>query len=355
MRDADPMTAAVQAGGARTSAAVRHRLPWRARLSGGTLAHVVLVIVFVLATLLRLDALTGRFGQVSQPAWLQALQSGSQALVGVLSLPVADWEPEPEYPHREGPPTHYRSDPYTYLQRAREMSSFYGAHYREPVFPFVVKLFLWMLNDQDIAVSFASATFSVLCVLATYFMGALAFSRWVGCAAALGMAVEHNAIAWGVAGWRDDAFAFAVGLSICTMLYYRRKPSIGSAVALGASAALACLTRIFSVSFLAPGFFFLLLSTAGSWSQRLRGVMIAALTAMALVAPYLVNCWREFGDPLYTLNAPPTTPSSSDWIRSRLQPTPKTFPRCGSFSTACSSARSPSHGTLRRSGRMSWC
>ena len=81
MRDADPMTAAVQAGGARTSA-VRHRLPWLARLSGGTLAHVVLVIVFVLATVLRLDALTGRFGHVNQPAWLQALQSGSQALVG---------------------------------------------------------------------------------------------------------------------------------------------------------------------------------------------------------------------------------------------------------------------------------
>jgi 4-amino-4-deoxy-L-arabinose transferase-like glycosyltransferase len=248
MRDADPMTATVQAGGARTSAAVRHRLPWLARLSGGTLAHAVLVIVFVLATV------------------------------------------------------------------------------------------------------------SVLCVLATYFMGALAFSRWVGCAAALGIAVEREVIAWGVADWRDDAFAFAVALSICAMLYHRRKPSIGSAVALGASAALACLTRIFSVSFLAPGFFLLLVSPAGSWQRRLRGVMTAALTAMALVAPYLVNCWREFGDPLYTLNAPPTTPSSSDWIPSRRrQPTPKTFPRCGSFSTACSSARSPSHGTLRRSGRMSWC
>jgi hypothetical protein len=52
MRDADPISATVQAGGARTSAAVRHRLPWLARLSGGTLTHVVLVVVFVLATLL---------------------------------------------------------------------------------------------------------------------------------------------------------------------------------------------------------------------------------------------------------------------------------------------------------------
>lgn len=318
----------------RTPEAARPRLAWVAPPSGRVLAYGLLVMVTVSATVLRLDALTGMFGHVNQPVWLQALQSGSQTLVGDLALPVEKWEPEAEYPHRDGPPTHYRSDPYTYLQRAREMKSFYGAHYREPVFPFVVKCFLWMLSDQDVAVSFASATFSVLCVLATYFMGALAFSRWVGCAAALGMAVERDVIAWGVSGWRDDAFAFAVALSICAMLYHRRRPSIGTAVALGASAALACLTRIFSVSFLAPGFLFLLLSPEGSWSQRLRGVMIAALTAMVLVAPYLVNCWREFGDPLYTLNyqplyylaaeqaQSPTTPGAVGYIGEKLASAP---------------------------------
>ena len=39
------------------------------------------------------------------------------------------------------------------------MTSFYGAHFREPVFPFAVKSYLWLLDDQDVAVSFASATF----------------------------------------------------------------------------------------------------------------------------------------------------------------------------------------------------
>jgi hypothetical protein len=320
MHDDGTMTATDQNEGVRTSVAVRHRLARLARLSGRTLPYVLLAVAILLATVLRLDALTGRFGHVSQPAWLQALQRGSQTLVGILDPPVAGWEPEPEYPHRDGPPTHYLSDPYTYLQRAREMNSFYGAHYREPVFPFVVKFYLWMLSGQDVAVSFASATFSVLCVLATYLMGALAFSRWVGCAAALGMAVEREVISWGVAGCRDDAFAFAVGLSICAMLYHRRKPSIGSAVALGTSAALACLTRIFSVSFLAPGFLFLLLWPVGSWSKRLRGVMIATLTAMVLVAPYLVNCWREFGDPLYTLNYQPRYYLAAEQVQSATTP-----------------------------------
>ena len=311
------MTATNENEGVRTPVAA---LPRLARLSGRTLPPVLFAVTILFATVLRLDALTGRFGHASQPAWVQSLQRGSQTLVDILDPPGANWEPEPEYPHRDGPPTHYLSDPYTYLQRAREMNSFYGAHYREPVFPFVVKLYLWMLSDQDVAVSFASATFSVLCVLATYLMGTLAFSRWVGCAAALGMAVEREVISWGVGGCRDDAFAFAVGLSICAMLYHQRNPSIGRAVALGTSAALACLTRIFSVSFLAPGFLILLMWPAGAWSQRLRGVAIATLTAMVLVAPYLVNCWREFGDPLYTLNYQPRYYLAAEQVQSSVTP-----------------------------------
>ena len=82
----------------------------------------------------------------------------------------------PTYPHRDGTATRYRSDPYTYLQYAREMRSFYAAHRREPLFPFVTKLFLWLLDQQDVAVSFASATFSVLAIVATYLLGATAFS-----------------------------------------------------------------------------------------------------------------------------------------------------------------------------------
>jgi 4-amino-4-deoxy-L-arabinose transferase-like glycosyltransferase len=330
MRDDGTSAATAQNQGPRTPVAVRQRLAWLARLSGRTLPVVLLAVVIVLATVLRLDALAGRFGHVSQPAWVQALQSGSQTLVGILHPQLTSWQPEPEYPHRDDRPSHYRSDPYTYLKRAREMGSFYGAHYREPVFPFVVKSYLWFLNGQDVAVSFASASFSVLCVLVAYFMGSMAFSRWVGCLAALGMAIEREVISWGVSGWRDDAFTFAVMLSACSMLYHRRKPSIGSAVALGVSAALACLTRIFSLSFLGPGFLYLLLWSADSWRHRLRDLAIATMTATVLVAPYLVNCWREFGDPLYTLNyqplaylawehaQPATTPGAVGYIGGKL-------------------------------------
>jgi hypothetical protein len=290
---------------------------------------LILAVALLLAAILRLDALTGRYGLVTHPTWVRALQGGSHSLAGLVS-PFGNWRLEAEFPHQDDRPSHYRSDPYTYLKRARAMGSFYGAHYREPVFPFAVKTFLKLLGDQDVAVSFASASFSMLCVLATYLLGSVAFSRWVGCLAALAIAIEWEVIVWGVSGWRDDAYACAVAFAACSMLLYRRTPSTARAVILGLSAAFACLTRIFSVSFLVPGVA-LLAWSPGSWRRSLRGVGIAAVTATVLVAPYLVNCWREFGDPLYTLNyqplaylgaegvSPSTPPGAVGYIAGKLR------------------------------------
>lgn len=316
---------------------------YRRRLAARVVPVAVLALVVVLAAALRLDALTGRYGQVDRPGWARAMQVGSQELVRMLGSPLGAWDIEPEHPHQDGPPTRYISDPYTYLRRARSMESFYGAHYREPVFPFVVKGYVWLLDDQNIAVSVASGTFSVLCVLAAYLLGTMAFSRWVGLAAALGMAIERDLVWWGISGWRDSAFTFMVMVSVCAILFYRDRPSPGRALALGVCAALACLTRIFSVTFLAPGFLYLLLRAPGCWRRRIRDVAIATITTAVLVAPYLLNCWRDYGDPLYALNyqplyylaaegagpsiavegvRPPTAPGALDYIGEKLLKTP---------------------------------
>src|SRR5207244_876997 len=82
------------------------------------------------------------------------------------------WDPAPVFPHRDGPPSAYRSDPYTYLQHAREMRFFYAASLREPLFPAATRVFLSLLGNQDVAVSFASGAFSVLAVWATFLLGA---------------------------------------------------------------------------------------------------------------------------------------------------------------------------------------
>ena len=299
-----------------------------------TIPLALLTLSLVVGSALRLDAITDRWGYVNGPRAVWWLQRGAHWFTGMFPPAVRDWSPEPEYPHQDDRPSRYRSDPYTYLRRAREMSSFYEAHHREPVFPYAVKGHLRALGDQDVAVSFASATFAILTILTTYAMGTLAFSRWAGGLAAFAFAIERDAIFWGVGGWRDDAFAFAVTLAVCALIRYARQPSGGNAVALGAVSALACLVRIFAITFLVPAFLYMLWSMTGPWRTRLQNLAIAAATAAVLVAPYLVNCWLVYGDPLYALNyqpvaylewenaSPATNPGAVGYIGSKLLTTP---------------------------------
>ena len=91
---------------------------------------------------------------------------------------------------------------YSYLKYAREMRSFYQAHVREPVFLATTRMFLAFTGDQDVGVSFASLSFSVLCVLATYLLGSALGGRWVGLLAALALAVEYEMVTWAPDGWR---------------------------------------------------------------------------------------------------------------------------------------------------------
>ena len=196
----------------------------------------------------------------------------------------------------------YISDPYTYLIYAREMTSFYAAHRREPLFPFATKVSLWLLNDQDVAVSVTSAVFSLLAVWATFLVGRIAFSAPTGLLAALGMAVEMEVITWGVGGWRDDAFTCAVLLTLWALLRYGQRPNTSNGILLGLAGGAACLVRITAMSFFLPGLVALWWMLRQPVRARVLGLSRVALIATVVVAPFLVNCWRVYGDPLYAIN-----------------------------------------------------
>lgn len=274
----------------------------RGRLSRRVLAIAVPALVVLCGAALRFDAFTAKYGLVDRPTWVRSVQQDLRGPLHALHPAVSDWSPIAPYPHRDGPPSLYRSDPYTYLQIAREMRSFYAAHYREPVFPFVTKVLLWLLANQDFAVSAASGLFSILLIAATYWLGAAAFSRMAGLAAALLLAIETDAIGWGVDGWRDEAFACAVVLCAWAMLRYRRQPTAARAAAIGVLSGLACLVRLTSLSFVAPASVWLWFADRRPWRSRLRDLGIAAAVAVVLVGPYVINCWRVYGDPLYAIN-----------------------------------------------------
>ena len=257
----------------------------------------VLLIGLVLAygSTLRLDALFRSYGPYDHPGWFVGLQETVAASAGAVVPSSWNW------PRREA--DYDEADPANYLAFAREMRSFYQAHVREPVFLAATRAWLGLTGGLDVSVSLASVSFSLLLVLATYLLGAAIASRAVGLAAAAALAVEHEVVALSIGGWRDEASAFFCVLSAWAFVRLRASPSLVNAVIVGVVAAGACLTRITSIVFVAPAMVCVWVGGGrAGLVPRSRLVGVAGLVLLALTAPYLVNCARAYGDPLYSIN-----------------------------------------------------
>jgi hypothetical protein len=217
--------------------------------------------------------------------------------------PVASWVRPAAYRWYHVDRPYVGGDPINYLKFAREMRSFYQAHVREPIFLALTRGFLWLLSNQDAAVSFASATGSILTILAAYLLGSVMLSRTAGLAVSFMVAVEYDLISWSGDGWRDDVFMAMVVLSAWAFLRCRRTPTLQDAVLLGVATAGACLTRITALTFVLPALAWLVIDgDAASRRQRLRCASAAALVCAVFVAPYLISCAIATGDPLYAID-----------------------------------------------------
>jgi 4-amino-4-deoxy-L-arabinose transferase-like glycosyltransferase len=257
------------------------------------LAAVLLLSAY--AALIRLDALVEKYGTVDHPRWAAVLTTGVAPLGRRLRPFATGWSRVPQ-PYEGG-------DPINYLRYAREMQSFYQAHVREPVFLALTRACLWLLDDQDIALSFASALGSVLLVAGTWLVAASFLSRPSALAVALLMAVEYDVVTWSVDGWRDDTFAATVLWVTWACLRVRRDPSTRNMLLLGVLAGISCLTRITALSFVVPALVWLVLDARrAERPRRARGTAIAAAAATVLVAPYLVSCAIATGDPFLSIN-----------------------------------------------------
>ena len=256
---------------------------------------VLALLITACAGLLRLDAFVGKYGTLDHPAWARVLTLNVAPLGALLRPSSVAWK-------REARP-YVGGDPINYLQYGREMRSFYQAHVREPIFLAVTRGFLALLDDQDAAVSFASAAGSILAVLGIYLLGAELVSRAAGFAAALVLAGDFDVITWAPDGWRDDTFMAAVVFAAWAFLRFRRSATGRNAVLLGVTAAVVCLTRITALSFVLPALAWLIIDCPPA-QRRARAKMGAgALMIMTLlVAPYLISCWLATGDPLFAIN-----------------------------------------------------
>jgi hypothetical protein len=250
------------------------------------------LVITLYGGLLRFEALEANYGWLGQPAWSERLARLVGPAIKHLRPSSIVWGPTRD--------PYVGSDPINYLKYAREMTHFYQGHTREPVFLALTRAYLWLTGGRDISLSFASATGATLAILATYLLGAAAFSKGVGLGAALALAIEVTAIARSFEGWRDDTFMFVVALTGWSFLRLRQQPGRTTGIIAGLAAAAACLTRITSLSFVIPGLLWLLVETRGRAVQK--DVRLAALVLVVLVAPYLVNCARVFGDPFVSIS-----------------------------------------------------
>jgi 4-amino-4-deoxy-L-arabinose transferase-like glycosyltransferase len=264
---------------------VRWQWAWRAAV----------VVVVAYAAILRLEILFDRYGPVDHPQWLVTLEHVTDAVRPALVPSSWQW-PKVDLPYVGG-------DPINYLKFARELRHFYAATIREPVFLETIRLYLKLTGGQDIAISFASLTFSVLCVLATYLLGRVAVSRPVGLAAACALAIEREFSAWAPDGWRDETFAAFVVLTAWALLRLDERRTWRAAAVVGLVSAAACLTRITSLSFVIPGLVWAAWPRdRASWRRPVGLAAAAAALAAALVLPYLINCRVKTGDALIAVN-----------------------------------------------------
>jgi 4-amino-4-deoxy-L-arabinose transferase-like glycosyltransferase len=262
------------------------RTPW---------VPVLLVLVTVYGALLRFDVFVQRYGTLDHPWWARVVTQDIAPLARHLHPSAYRWY------HVDQP--YVGGDPINYIKYAREMRSFYQAHVREPIFLALTRTYLWVLADQDVAVSFASMTGSIVTIIAAYLLGTAMLSRLAGVVLSFILAMEYELISWSVDGWRDDVFMATVTFSAWAFVRCQRDPSRKNAVFLGVATAAACLTRITALSFVLPGFAWLIVDRGGQTRpQRARMVTAGALLCALIVAPYLVNCAIATGDPLYAIN-----------------------------------------------------
>lgn len=265
------------------------------RRFASALPLTLVLVAMVYGSLLRVEVLVDRYGTLDHPSWARVLTQNLAPLAKPLHPSQFRW-------YRVDQP-YVGGDPINYIKYAREMRSFYQAHVREPIFLALTRAYLWLLDDQDIAVSFASMTGSILTIVAVYFLGAAMLSRAVGVALSFIVAMEYELISWSVDGWRDDMFMATVIFSAAAFVRCQRDPSRKNAILLGVATAASCLTRITALSFAVPAFLWLMVGDGGeSRVLRMRMATAAALLCALIVAPYLINCAIATGDPLYAIN-----------------------------------------------------
>lgn len=218
----------------------------------------------------------------------------AEVLTGIApALRPADWSQGPEA---------YYGDPPDYLARARRLRGFYDAEAREPGYVALVRAALVFTRGEETALGLSSAASWVVYLGAIYAVAARVVGSRLALIALVLPASDRDLIGLSAMGERDQTFAAVFAWSVFAFLRAWERPTAGRGIVFGAAAALATLTRISSLSYVAPALLLLALRRAEDGTRPRRAAWLGGATLAALVAPYLIACGIAFGDPLRSIN-----------------------------------------------------
>ena len=253
-------------------------------------AAAVLLIGF--GAMLRFDALLVRSQLVDTTPWASKVHEQLRPfLPDYHAFYRANFEEDP-----------YRADVRSYLDGAEAMSlgGFYDASFREPFYVGLVKFSVAIAGGREIGILLQSLFFSIAVLPLAFVLAIPIVGRWWAVAMLVPLALHEWLIFESPSGYRLSAYAFFLILFVASVFGRRRGYPVWRAAISGVLAAMVCLIRLSGLSLVLP---ILLL---GAWEKRKQGgwpmLGVAALTMTVLVAPYLVNCYRVHGDPLYAIS-----------------------------------------------------
>lgn len=174
----------------------------------------------------------------------------------------------------------------------------YGTGAREPLWPWMVKLFLAVFGESELRLRYFSLTFGMLVIYAGYKF-VRDYTQRGGLALVFAMALSfHSVFIHGaIRGLRTELLT----LAFLVLTYFVFMPALSLRKRLPGLIAGCVLITLTSLSSLSAQGLLLLYAW---WRHKLpiRAVVVPLVVAGVLVAPHLVNNYRSTGDPMYTVN-----------------------------------------------------
>lgn len=188
-----------------------------------------------------------------------------------------------------------------YRQLAINMASPYDTGAREPFWIWVIKGWFWMAGSSSFQLRVLTVLLSLLLIVATYaFFRAYTDSPLMGVAVAVLVGMNPYFINLSVRGLREEAYTITIlCLAYCVLVSKTWLSPRWRGIGLALAGAAVQLLRFNSYVFLVP--------LACVWAWRYCRSVWYALLPLLFVAfvsiPHMLHSYREFNDPLYSLNA----------------------------------------------------